>query len=171
MKIDLIPNSVGIAAMGCRLVWDLRNHSRRYMKDSWMFLERRFLTRILAVAACLSFFSRLTPAAPTSGNIKSRPSPLQVTGLSPTIVAGYGRTVADANGPASTGADELLALVDHLKSDKFHLVGTAGGGFVAVDFAISYPQRLRSLTLLCSTADIQDKDYIEATHRMRPDGF
>ena len=27
---------------------------------------------------------------------------------------GFGRTVADANGPASTGADDLLALIDHL---------------------------------------------------------
>lgn len=84
---------------------------------------------------------------------------------------GFGRTVADANGPASTGADDLLALIDYLKIDKFHLVGTAGGGFVAVDFAISYPQRLRSFALLCSTAGVQDEDYVQATRRMRPDGF
>jgi pimeloyl-ACP methyl ester carboxylesterase len=84
---------------------------------------------------------------------------------------GYGRTVAHANGPASTGADDLLALIDHLRIDKFHLVGTAGGGFIAVDFAISYPQRLRSFTLLCSTAGVQDKDYVDASRRMRPGGF
>ncbi len=84
---------------------------------------------------------------------------------------GFGQTVADANGPASTGADDLLALIDRLKIGKFHLVGTAGGGFVAVDFAISYPQRLRSFTLLCSTAGVQDQEYVEATRRMRPDGF
>jgi pimeloyl-ACP methyl ester carboxylesterase len=84
---------------------------------------------------------------------------------------GFGRTVADAKGPASTGADDLLALIDALKIDKFHLVGTAGGGFVAVDFALSYPQRLRSFTLLCSTSGIQDPDYVAATRRMRPDGF
>ena len=79
--------------------------------------------------------------------------------------------MADANGPSSTGADDLFALVDHLKIEKFHLVGTAGGGFVAIDFAISYPQRLRSFTLLCSTGGIQDPDYVEASRRMRPDGF
>lgn len=84
---------------------------------------------------------------------------------------GFGRTVADANGPASTGPDDLLALADHLKLDKFHIVGTAGGGFVAVDFAISYPQRLRSLTLLCSQGGIQDQDYLDTIKRITPQGF
>jgi pimeloyl-ACP methyl ester carboxylesterase len=84
---------------------------------------------------------------------------------------GFGRTVADASGPASTGADDLLALVDHLKIDKFHVLGTAGGGFIAVDFAIAYPQRLRSFTLVASTSGIQDPDYAEALRRMRPEGF
>ena len=32
---------------------------------------------------------------------------------------GFGRTVANAKGPPSTGPDDLLALVDHLKIDKF----------------------------------------------------
>jgi len=55
-----------------------------------------------------------------------------------------------------------------LRIEKFHLVSTAGGGF---DFAISYPQRLRSFTLLCSNSGIQDQDYVAATQRMRPEGF
>ncbi len=84
---------------------------------------------------------------------------------------GFGRTVADANGPASNGPDDLLALADHLKLDKFHIVGTAGGGFIAVDFALSYPQRLRSLTLLCSQGGIQDPDYLATIKRLTPDGF
>jgi pimeloyl-ACP methyl ester carboxylesterase len=84
---------------------------------------------------------------------------------------GYGRTVADAKGPASTGPDDLLALVDHLKIDKFHLVGTAAGGFVALDFVISYPQRVRSFTLLCSQGGVQDEDYQEAIKRLAPQGL
>jgi non-heme chloroperoxidase len=84
---------------------------------------------------------------------------------------GFGRTVSDANGPASTGPDDLLALVDHLKIDKFHLVGTAGGGFVALDFVLSYPQRVRSFTLLCSQGGVQDEDYKAAIKRLTPDGF
>jgi pimeloyl-ACP methyl ester carboxylesterase len=84
---------------------------------------------------------------------------------------GFGRTVADANGPASTGPDDLLALIDHLKIDTFHLVGTAGGGFVALDFVISYPQRVRSFTLLCSQGGVQDEDYRAAIKRLTPEGF
>ena len=84
---------------------------------------------------------------------------------------GFGRTVADAKGPPSTGPDDLLALVDHLRIDKFHLVGTAGGGFVALDFVISYPQRLRSFTLLCSQGGVQDEDYRDAVKRLAPEGF
>jgi len=84
---------------------------------------------------------------------------------------GFGRTVANASGPTSNVADDLLALVNHLKIEKFHLVGTAGGGFVALDFAVSYPQRVRSLTLLCSTGSIQDPDFREATRSLTPEGF
>ena len=84
---------------------------------------------------------------------------------------GFGRTVADANSPASTGPDDLLALADHLKIGKFHLVGTAGGGFVALDFVISFPQRVRSFTLLCSQGGIQDQDYRAALKRLAPEGF
>jgi len=84
---------------------------------------------------------------------------------------GFGRTIADPNGPASTGPDDLLALVDYLKIEKFHLVGTAAGGFVALDFVISYPSRLRSFVLLCSQGGVQDPDFLEAIKRLGPDGF
>jgi len=84
---------------------------------------------------------------------------------------GFGRTVAEANGPASNGPDDLLALIDHLKIDKFHLVGTAGGGFVALDFVIAYPQRVRSFTLLCSQGGVQDEEYRAALKRLTPEGF
>jgi len=58
-----------------------------------------------------------------------------------------------------------------LKIDKFHLVSTAGGGFIGVDFVLSYPQRVRSFTLNCSTSGITDPDYVAATRSMRPEVF
>lgn len=84
---------------------------------------------------------------------------------------GWGQSTADPGGPASTGADDLLALADHLKIDKFHLVSTAGGGFIGVDFVLSYQQRVLSFTLNCSTSGITDPDYVAATRRMRPEVF
>ena len=84
---------------------------------------------------------------------------------------GWGQSQAGPSGPASTAADDLLALADHLKIDKFHLVSTAGGGFIGVDFVLSYAQRVRSFTLNCSTSGITDVDYVAATRRMRPEVF
>ena len=51
------------------------------------------------------------------------------------------------------------------------MVGTAGGGFVALDFAISYPSRLRTLILVCSQGAVQDPDFLESVKILSPDGF
>jgi pimeloyl-ACP methyl ester carboxylesterase len=82
-----------------------------------------------------------------------------------------GRTIADPQGPVSTAPDDLLALIDYLKIDRFHLIGTPAGGFVALDFAIFHSERLRSFTLLCSQAGVQNSDFMEAVKRLAPDGF
>ncbi len=85
---------------------------------------------------------------------------------------GFGRTVIDPAGvQPGTGADDLLALMNHLKIDRFHLVGTAAGGFVAFDFALSFPQRLRSLVVANSIGAVQDEDYLELGRRLRPPQF
>jgi alpha-beta hydrolase superfamily lysophospholipase len=63
---------------------------------------------------------------------------------------GFGQTVADANGPASTAPDDLLALIDHLKIGKFHLVGTATARVRRSrfrDFISAAPSQLHSALL------------------------
>jgi pimeloyl-ACP methyl ester carboxylesterase len=70
-----------------------------------------------------------------------------------------------------TGSGDLLALMDHLGVGRFHAVGTAAGGIVALDFALSHPARLRSLTLACSILGITDPDYVALSERLRPPGF
>jgi pimeloyl-ACP methyl ester carboxylesterase len=49
---------------------------------------------------------------------------------------GWGRSRANPQtGPQpGTIAEDLHALVEHLKLDRFHLVGVAGGGFAAYDY-------------------------------------
>ncbi|HEV3332925.1 MAG TPA: alpha/beta hydrolase [Bryobacteraceae bacterium] len=85
---------------------------------------------------------------------------------------GWGRTVVDPKGPQpGTGADDLLALLEHLGVQRFHLVGTAAGGFVALDFALSYPQRLRSLVIASSIGGVQDAEFLELGRRLRPPQF
>lgn len=85
---------------------------------------------------------------------------------------GWGRTVVDPAGPQpGTGADDLLALLDSLGIQRVHLVGTAAGGFVAFDFALSFPQRLRSLVVANSIGGVQDPDFLEQGRRIRPPQF
>lgn len=78
---------------------------------------------------------------------------------------GHGRS--EGSGGASA-ADDLLALVEHLKLERFHAVGTAAGAIVALDFALSFPERLRTLVLANSHGGVQDEDYLELQRRLRP---
>jgi pimeloyl-ACP methyl ester carboxylesterase len=82
---------------------------------------------------------------------------------------GWGRSVIDPQSEQpGTGADDLHALVTHLGIDRFHLVGSAAGGIVAVDYALSFPDRLRSLVIANSIVGVQDEEYLELGRRLRP---
>ncbi len=72
---------------------------------------------------------------------------------------GWGNSAPDPSSGPQPGsiAEDLHALVDHLKLDKFHLLGVAGGGFAALDYAAWHPERLRSLIVGGSTGAIADK--------------
>jgi len=85
---------------------------------------------------------------------------------------GWGRTVVEPGAPGTvSAADDLLGLLDSLGLERVHLVGTAGGAFAALDFAISYPSRLRSLVVANSIGGLQDPDFLELGHRIRPPQF
>ena len=85
---------------------------------------------------------------------------------------GFGRSVIDPSGAQpGSGADDLLALIDRLEIGRFHLVGTAAGGGIALDFALSFPQRLRSLVLANAIGGVQDDDYLKLGQRIRPAQF
>ena len=85
---------------------------------------------------------------------------------------GWGRSISDQTGvQPGTAADDLQGLVDQLGIDRFHLVGTAAGGFTALDYALSFPARLRSLVVANSIGGLQDDDYLELGRRLRPPQF
>jgi pimeloyl-ACP methyl ester carboxylesterase len=72
---------------------------------------------------------------------------------------GWGKSTPDPTSGPQPGsiAGDLHALADHLALDRFHLLGVAGGGFAALDYAAWHPERLRSLIVGASTGAIEDK--------------
>jgi reactive intermediate/imine deaminase len=61
---------------------------------------------------------------------------------------GFGRS-SNKNGKADPAvyAEDLAALLDHLKIDSAHLVGQSMGGWTVTLFALDHPERVRSLVL------------------------
>ena len=84
---------------------------------------------------------------------------------------GWGKSVTQPGATSGTGADDLHALMKYLKIDRFHLVATAGGGFVALDYALSFPEELRSLVIANSIGGVQDQEYLDLGRRLRPPQF
>ena len=65
-------------------------------------------------------------------------------------------------------SDDLHGLVDHLGLDRFHLAATAAGGIGGLDYAVAHPERVRSLVVANSIGGVQDPEYLEVQHRLRP---
>ena len=61
-------------------------------------------------------------------------------------VRGFGGSGPRDSVPYQSHSD-LRALLDHLGIERAHLVGLSLGGRIAVDFALTYPERVRSLVL------------------------
>jgi pimeloyl-ACP methyl ester carboxylesterase len=81
---------------------------------------------------------------------------------------GWGNSKAEPAGGAQPGsvAGDLAALADYLKLDRFHLIGVAGGGFAALDYAAWHPERLRSLVVAASTGQFSEPEMREITARV-----
>jgi len=71
----------------------------------------------------------------------------------------------------ASGSADLHSVVEALGVEKFHLLGTAAGGMIAADYALSHEDKLLSLTIACSLVGISDDDYIEGTKRLLPKAF
>lgn len=61
---------------------------------------------------------------------------------------GFGRSEVPRVGQPYSHADDLAALLDKLDAGRAHVVGVSMGGRIALDFAVTHPDRLRSLTVI-----------------------
>jgi pimeloyl-ACP methyl ester carboxylesterase len=70
-----------------------------------------------------------------------------------------------------TASGELHMLVEHLKLDRFHIVGSAAGGFIVPDYALSHSERLLSMTIASSQGGGDDPDYRATISRIASKQF
>lgn len=66
-------------------------------------------------------------------------------------VRGFGKSSLP-DGPYDH-ADDLHALLDHLNIEQAHIVGLSMGGRIATNFALAYPNAVKSLVLMDSALD------------------
>lgn len=91
-------------------------------------------------------------------------------------VIGYsmrGKYRSDPTNPLNpgTGSGDLHELITHLGLNQFHLVGTAAGGGIAMDYAVSHQERLFSLVIANSLGGIVDRDYQTILQHLLPPIF
>ena len=63
-------------------------------------------------------------------------------------------------------ADDLVALLDHIGIERAHIAGTSYGGEVGMIFAYSYPERVKSLTVIASTSRADERMRIRTEEAM-----
>ena len=86
----------------------------------------------------------------------------------------YDRRMWGRSQPAATGeqpgygSDDLHGLANHLGLDRFHVVATAAGGLVGLDYALTHREQVRSLVVASSIGGVQDSSYLEVQQRLRP---
>ena len=79
-----------------------------------------------------------------------------------------GQLRSPARGPwnVEQHADDLVELFDHLKIEQAHIAGVSYGGEVGMIFAYTYPERVRSLTVIAATSVADDRMKVRASAAM-----
>ncbi|MGE0416873.1 MAG: alpha/beta fold hydrolase [Acetobacteraceae bacterium] len=84
---------------------------------------------------------------------------------------GYYRSEGGDVADPGIGADDLHALVEHLRLPKVDLVAAAQGGFFALDYVLAWPERVRGIAIISSLMGVTDADYVAVNQRLRPKFF
>ena len=70
---------------------------------------------------------------------------------------GYGHTPLEP-GASYSDAEDVLALLDELGLERYSLVGSSYGGYVALQVAAAAPERVDRLVLLAAPAELEEPD-------------
>jgi pimeloyl-ACP methyl ester carboxylesterase len=111
----------------------------------------------------------LHPATGTAETWSPQREPLAAAGfrvIAYTRRGHLGSALVDPEHPVPA-AEDLRALIGALELGPVHLVGAALGGFYAVDFALAYPDQLRSLSVAGSMLGISDESWRAALDRVK----
>jgi pimeloyl-ACP methyl ester carboxylesterase len=86
---------------------------------------------------------------------------------------GWGKSIANpATGPQpGTVAEDLHNLVESLDIERFHLVGVAGGTFIALDYVAWQPERVLTLVAAASTGALTDPPEVAFRERIAIPGI
>jgi pimeloyl-ACP methyl ester carboxylesterase len=84
---------------------------------------------------------------------------------------GHAKSDHSVEGQLGTLVDDLDRLMNHLKVDKFHIVGSAAGGYFIPDYALSHGNRLLSATMACCIGGLSEPSYLERLTRVRVPGL
>lgn len=63
-------------------------------------------------------------------------------------VRGYGKSSLPKTDEAYTDTQDLNAMVDFLKINKFHICGLSMGSVIAIDYVLSHPEKCKSLIVI-----------------------
>jgi pimeloyl-ACP methyl ester carboxylesterase len=84
---------------------------------------------------------------------------------------GYAKSSAfDKNNPGS-GSQDLFELARAMNLPRFHLVASAAGGSISMDFALTHPDMLLSLTISSNSAGVREGAIFRAAEQIRPEGW
>ena len=79
----------------------------------------------------------------------------------------WGSSKIDPNN-LGNGVEDLEGLLEGLGVEKFHGMGTAGGGYYLMDYAVKNHAKMYSMMLACSILAIREPDFLHMLSAHRP---
>jgi pimeloyl-ACP methyl ester carboxylesterase len=84
---------------------------------------------------------------------------------------GHFRSEVEAGADPGFSIDDIDAIADAYGLARFHLLGSAAGGFMVPDYALARPDRLLSITLACTQGGASDPAFRAMISAILPAGF